>query len=517
MTTPVMIEVGETVLSVKGLSKSFLGNRALVDVDLEVRRGEILALLGGNGSGKSTLIKVLAGVHQADDGGTIGRLDGHPVGVADWSARRSREAGLLFVHQSLGLFPGLTVAENMAIGHGFPMAAPGVIARGRMRRRAAALVERFEIAADPDQLVETLRPADQTMVAIARALQDQEDDDAAVLFLDEPTASLPVAEVEVLHRALRRYAAAGQTIVYVSHRLDEVQQLADRVVVLKDGVKVADLPTTETSPVRLAELITGLDVTPKARTAPTHGDDVVLRVRDLRAAPLDGVSFDLRRGEVLGIAGLLGSGRTELLRSLFGHRPFEGTVELCGAPFTASRIARAMALGVAYVPEDRAVEAAFGEQSILENLSIGRLGDFWRGLRLRRRAEREAATASAAEFLVKAASIDQPLATLSGGNQQKVVLARWLARRPSLILLDEPTQGVDVGARREIYSLVRRATEQGASVVVVSSDMEELAAACDRVLVLHGGRIVGELGHAALSSSSLTSLLYQNQTDRTAS
>lgn len=499
------------VLRLDNISKQFLGTFALDGVSLEVRRGEILALLGGNGSGKSTLVKVLAGVHIAEDGGTIQRGRDEPVATKDWSVKHSKDAGLLFVHQSLGLFPGSTVAENIAFGRGFEQTFGGAIDWAKTRSRAAALIERFEIAADPNQLIEELRPADQTMVAIARALQDQEDDDAAVLFLDEPTASLPVSEVEVLHAALRRYAEAGQTIVYISHRLDEVQNLADRVVVLKDARKVADLPTSDTTTSKLAELITGLAPVPEqAVEARLDRGDIVLSVQGLRSAPLEAVTLDLHRGELLGVAGLLGSGRTELLRCLFGDRAHTGEILLGGRPLDLRSVSGAMASGVAHVPEDRMRDAAFVEQSVLFNLSVSRIGAYWRGLRLRAKRERADGDEAISRYGVKTAGPDVAIATLSGGNQQKVILARWLARRPTLLLLDEPTQGVDIGARQEIYSLIRDAAEDGTSVIVVSSDYEELAAVCDRVLVLAGGRIVAEVERADLSSHRLTQLTYES-------
>jgi ribose transport system ATP-binding protein len=499
------------VLSLSNVSKKFLGTYALRDVSMDIRRGEILALLGGNGSGKSTLIKILAGVHQAEPGGVIERLGQDAVGSDEWSVRHSREAGLLFVHQSLGLFPGTTVAENIALGRGFETLRARTINWKRTRGRAETLIERFEIRAHPDQLIDELGPADRTMVAIARALQDQEDDNHAVLVLDEPTASLPTAEVEVLHAALRRYAEAGQTIVYVSHRLDEVQGLADRVVVLKDGSKVADLPTKETSTRRLAELITGLTEESQAADEAHEAvsEDVLLAVRELTSPPLHLVSFDLHRGELLGVAGLLGSGRTELLRCLFGDRPFGGEVILDGQPLKPGNVMDAMNMGVAHVPENRVADAMFAEQSIVFNLSISRVAEYWKGLRLRSKPEESDARDAIDEFLVKTAAPDVAIATLSGGNQQKVILARWLARKPALLLLDEPTQGVDIGARQEIYTLIRTATAVGTAVIVVSSDYEELSAVCDRVIVIRDGRISQEVPRAQLSASHLTHITYE--------
>jgi ribose transport system ATP-binding protein len=479
-----------TALTVRGLSKTYAGNLALDNLFLQVRPGEIHALLGGNGSGKSTTIKILAGVEQADPGGEIAVGD-EVAGVSDWSPARAHAAGLRFVHQQAAVFPDLTIAENLAIGSGFPRGAAGRIDWAALNARTAELLDRYGIDATPKTQLLRLRAADRSRVAIVRALQDRDGVDGGVLVLDEPTAALPDAEVEYLLAALRGYAAAGQTILYVSHRLDEVLSVADRVTVLRDGRKVDTVEAKGLTENKLIELIVGrpLDrVFPPAKTEPTG--DTALVVRGLAGGPLRGVDLTLRKGEVLGIAGLLGSGRSELMRMIFGAYPIAaGDIELAGKPYTPSRPDAAMKAGIAYVPEDRQAEALLSGCSVRENISAGASSDYFRNLLWRHKQEKRDAQRSISDFLIRLRSDQQPVETLSGGNQQKVVLARWLRRKPKVLLLDEPTQGVDVGARAEIYQLIRRATEQGTSVILVVSEPEELAHASDRVAVLAGGRI----------------------------
>lgn len=500
------------VLQVRGLSKAYGGTLALDEVDLDIRPGEVHALLGGNGSGKSTLIKCLAGVVTPEPGGVLDLGDG-PVPAEHWTSERAYAAGLRFVHQQPAVFPELSIAENIAFGTDFPRARTGGIDWKRLHERTADLLERFQVPATPTTPLGALRAADRTRVAIIRAVQDREEADSGVLVLDEPTAALPAPEVEQLLASLRRYAAAGQTILYVSHRLDEVLSVADRVTVLRDGHKVATLEAAGLSEGELIELIVGR---PLDRLFPdpvdSAAEEVVLSARDLRGGPLRGVSLDLHRGEVLGIAGLLGSGRSELLRMLFGAFPRAGgTVSLGGRTVRLDTPSQAMAAGIAYVPEERYADAVFPGTSVRHNLTAGATEDYFSRLLFRHGRERSDSAAAIRRFLIRVDSDRQPVETLSGGNAQKVVLARWLSRRPQVLLLDEPTQGVDIGARSEIYALIRAATQAGTSVLLVASDPEELAHACDRVLVLRDGRIAAQV-HPPLEAHRLTELL--NTTER---
>jgi ribose transport system ATP-binding protein len=490
LTASVVAAGPRTALTVRGLSKTYAGNLALNSLFLQIRPGEIHALLGGNGSGKSTAIKILAGVVDADPGGEIVVGD-ETSGVSEWTPPRAHAAGLRFVHQQPAVFPDLTIAENLAIGAGFPRGLGGRIDWNALNKRTADLLERYGIDATPKTQLSRLRAADRSRVAIIRALQDRDEADSGVLVLDEPTAALPDAEVAHLLDALRSYAAAGQTILYVSHRLDEVLSVADRVTVLRDGRKVDTVDVKGLTEAKLIELIVGrpLDRVFPAPAAETS-DDAALTVRNLVGGPLRGVDLTLRRGEVLGIAGLLGSGRSELLRMLFGAYPIDaGSVTLDGAPYRPSNPDAAMKSGVAYVPEDRQADALLTGETVRHNLSAGQASHYYQRLRFRHKQERADSQRSISDFLIRAYSDQQPIETLSGGNQQKVVIARWLRRRPKVLLLDEPTQGVDVGARAEIYQLVRNATAQGTSVILVVSEPEELAHASDRVAVLRNGRI----------------------------
>jgi ribose transport system ATP-binding protein len=511
-----MRTAGGTALRVTGLSKTFPGTRALRAVSLEVRRGDIHALVGGNGSGKSTLVKILAGVHAGDAGGTI------EVGALQrrsdhWSPPSARAAGVRVVHQDVAVFDDLTVAENLALGRGFETTRAGRIRWRSLHQRAAAVLRRFHIGAAPDTAAHALRPSDRTMLAIARALQDQEVGHDAVLVLDEPTAALPEADAERLLSALRRYAAAGQTIVLVSHRLDEVLAVADRASVMRDGAVVATLDADELTEERLVELIAGRVRKP---VRPTSGSrragQAILQVRDLAGGPVAAAGFELRAGEVLGLAGLAGAGGPELLRMLFGaHAVDAGHVTLEGRPVRFRTPHEAVGAGVAYVSARRSAEGAFPALSVRENLSAAGIREYWRGLHLRRREERADAVRSIEAFSIRTSSDERPMATLSGGNQQKVVLARWLQRRPRLLLLDEPTQAVDVTARAEIHAHIRAAADQGTAILVVSSDFEELALLSDRALVLDRGRIVAELRRPHLDRHRLTALAHQTMENAT--
>jgi ribose transport system ATP-binding protein len=499
-------------LVVNNLSKTFPGTQALRSVSFAVRRGEVHALLGGNGSGKSTLVKVLAGLHRGDPGGS---LQVGPVVVRSdhMTPVQARDLGLHFVHQHPSVFPDLSVAENLAIGHGFETVGPAWIRGRALRQRTQALLDRFGIDARPTQLMGSLRPSARTMVAIARALQDQEDAHSGVLVLDEPTAALPAAEVERLLDALRRYAAAGQTIVFISHRLDEVEAFADRATVLRDGQMAGTLERGELSHDRIVELITGRTIERAFPSAPTVAQgDVVLGVRNLATGPVEDASFDLHRGEVLGIAGLLGSGRTELLRAVFGAEPVRaGTIYVDGAPVTFRSVANAMHAGMAYVPEDRASDAAFEDLTVTDNITAARVPHYYRSGWLGTRPANRDARDCIGRFGIRAHSERQLMSTLSGGNQQKAVLARWLECRPAVLLLDEPTQGVDVGARSDIYALVNDAVAQGCAVIVVTSDFEELSHVAHRVLVLAGGRFVAELHAPDIDAARLTQLSFAQE------
>jgi ribose transport system ATP-binding protein len=500
------------VLSVRDVSKTYGATRALREVSLDIRPGEMHALAGGNGSGKSTLVKILAGVVASDSGGTL-RVGDTTIESDKITPSLARSVGLHFVHQDVALFPELSVADNLFLGHGFDAVAGVHISRRNQVRRAAEIIERFDLGVSPTALVAGLSAGKRATIAIARALQDQGDKHSGILVLDEPTASLPAREVEDLLSTLRRFANAGQAVVYITHRLDEMCGVADRVSVLRDGNHIG---TYDGASMTERDLITHIvgrpvnDVFPSMERS--DRTDVALEVRGLASGQLEDVTFNVCRGEVVGIAGLLGSGRSTLLRTIFGELPKRaGTISLNGMPLDNKTPKHAMRSGIGLVPEDRANEAAFPEMSIQENITAASLSDFWRGGKIRTGREHREAQSLIKKFGIKAHSAGQPLSALSGGNQQKAIFARWLRRQPAVLLLDEPTQGVDVGARAEIYQLVRDSVGAGTSVLIVASDFEELGQVCDRVLIVRGGRIVDEIQGPGIDPDQLTDLTYGRQ------
>ncbi|WP_083866174.1 sugar ABC transporter ATP-binding protein [Microbacterium yannicii] len=502
-------------LRIDRVSKTFGVSKALDDVSFEVGHGEIHALLGGNGSGKSTLIKILAGVYRGDEDGGALEFDGTRVEAHSMTPAIARDNRLRFVHQNPGLFQDLTVADNVAMRSGYPTRI-GAIRKRALHRHVAALLDAFEIDAKPGDVLGDLRPADQTMIAIARALERSDGEPPSLLVLDEPTASLPQGEVDVLLAALRRRAHAGQGIIYVSHRIDEVMSISDTVTVLRDGEHIVTRRAEGLTEASLTEYIAGRSIERLFGERPDETSArgaTVLTVRELAGGPLANVSFDLHEGEILGVAGLLGSGRTELLRMIFGAmRAERGEIRLRDALVVGGLDPRpAMRQGIAYVPEDRALDASFPDLDVETNLSMAQVGKYLRGVFMSTKAERRDALASIDGFGIKPRSTSAVFSTLSGGNQQKVVVARWLRRNPAVLLLDEPTQGVDVGARADIYSAIRSATAQGMAVILVSSDFEELAHACDRVIVIRDGAITAEVLEHRLDREILTYLTYSGK------
>ncbi|PKH38502.1 ribose transport system ATP-binding protein [Nocardioides alpinus] len=512
-------------LAAEDISKTYGATRALDEVSLEVSSGAIHGLMGGNGSGKSTFIKMLAGVVTPDQGRLA--LQGEWIEARSHTPARAKASGLHFVHQQNSTFPDLTVAENLALGRGFESTTLKSIDWKAQKARSRRVLDRFEIDVAADTHMVRLSPAAQMMVAIARALQDQDEtDERGVLVLDEPTASLPKHEVDVLLTALRRYAADGQTIIYVSHRLEEVTAIADEVTVLRNGRVASRLVGAEISHDSLVAGITGSVAAKQAGTVP-RGSGVVdsrvhlshvagfretaLTLRRPSLTEVDDETLLLRAGEIVGVAGLLGSGRSRLLKQIFGAVPRDDLeVTLNSGPVPPSDVRAAMKKGIAFVPENRLREAALPELSIAENLSVTCLSDHSRAGWIKPSRERKAAQRLIKEFGVRAPSASAPLTALSGGNQQKVILARWLQRRPTVLLLDEPTQGVDIGARNEIHELVRAAAAAGTAVLVVSSDFGELASLAHRAVVMSGSEIVDSID-GPLTEDILNDVVYAQE------
>jgi ribose transport system ATP-binding protein len=491
----------DRLLEVEGIVKQFTGTLALDHVDLDVRRGEIHALLGQNGAGKSTLIKILAGIYPP----TEGRVKWHGETVDPASAHLP----ITFIHQDLGLVDTMTVAENVALAAGYPRRGRLIDWRGAATAARGALTI-MDSAIDPGLRVGALSAAEKSIVAIARALARRCD----LLVLDEPTAALPASDVELLLDKLRRLKASGIGLLYVTHRLDEVFRIADRVTVLRDGRRVATRETAATSPADLVTWIVGgaLAQTDFA-TAPAKAE-VLLSVEELVVPQEDGagivgpVSLDLRRGETLGLVGLKGAGHQALGRALFGAQPVRGgRLSFEGRPLAVSSPADAIGRRIGFVSSRRAEESLAGSLSVLENLylnsSARRISPF---RPIGRSAEREAGRRALARFSVRPPDPAPAVATLSGGNQQKVVVARWMEAAVDLLILEEPTIGVDIGSKAEIYRDLDLAHERGQAVLLISSDFEEVAKVCHRALVFDRGQVTAEIRRPDITVAALTAL-----------
>jgi ABC-type sugar transport system ATPase subunit len=478
------------IIALEGIAKSFGGIRALKGVGFDVAPGEVHALLGENGAGKSTLIKVMAGVHKPDEGEI--RVNGTAVHFG--SPRDAAAAGIATVHQELLLFPDLTVAENVYLGHA-PRTRLGAVDWTAMRRGARRLLDELDSPdLDIDARVGALSVANRQRVEIARALSQ----DARVLIMDEPTAALADADARRLLDVVKRLRDRGVAIVYVSHRMPEIFALADRVTVLRDGGYVGTRAIGEVTEADLVTMMVGRAIDhlfPKVEV--TIGAPVLelenVSYRDI----VRGASLTLRAGEILGIAGLVGSGRTELAHTIFGLTPATaGTIRVDGKPVTIRSPAEARDLGIAYVPEDRGLQGLIRPQTIRENLSLAVLGRMSRNGVVDRRREKSFAADLVARFGVRTSGPEQLVRQLSGGNQQKVVVAKWVATEPRVLIMDEPTRGVDVGAKAEIHALMGRLAADGMAILMISSELPEVLGMSDRVLVMSGGRLVAAFERA---------------------
>ena len=491
-------------LSIESLSKTFAGQRALHDVAMTVMPGEVRALLGQNGSGKSTLIKVLAGYHSPDPGAVV-NVGGQPLVFG--SPKSAFELGCRFVHQDLGLLGSLSIADNLAFTGGFPTVAGTV--RGREARRQAALdLARVGVDADPASPVRDLTAAARSGVAVARALKEVQGHAPRLLVLDEPTAALTGDDVTMLLDVVRRVAASGVGVLYVSHHLDEVFQIADTVTVLRDGNQVASPPMSQLDHRAVVELLVGdklseLEATDGAGGVPAG--DQVLSVEKLTAGTLFELSFKARASEIVGIAGVDGSGREGVLGAVFGGRPRSGHVVHLGNDLPANRPDIAVKSSIGYLPADRRAHGGFTGLSATDNIAISDLSPFWSGLRLQRSRQRAVAREWFKRLRIKPAdAYTRDLFAFSGGNQQKVLLSKWLRCSPTTLLLEEPTQGVDVAAKVELHKAIVDVAASGACVIISSSDTDELVGLCDRVLILRRGRLVRELSGSELTAAALS-------------
>lgn len=476
-------------LLVDGLSKSFAGTPVLRDARLEVAAGEIHALVGENGSGKSTLVKILAGYHEPDPGGSVA-VAGKPLhlGHPEWSAH----AGLRFVHQDLGLVGSLDCIDNMALGHGYPVSRAGRIQWRNAAAAATAALASLGYSFDLRQSADSLSASERTALATARALSTQRGP-AAVLVVDEPTANLDKADVQRLFVLLRQVRDTGVAVVFISHHFSEVFNLADRVTILRDGEVVGTYPVSALDEHDLVELMIGRSLAVAGRRdAPAVSDDSLLKVRALSGRILADLNLDVGAGEIVGVAGVTGSGREELAGRIFGAQAGSGSVSVGSTRIEPGRPDLALAAGVGYVPADRSAKAILHEHSVTENVTIADLRPYVRNGFLRHKRERSDVAELLNLFHVRPSQGEAPISSLSGGNQQKVMLARALRLKPRILVLDEPTQGVDVGAQADIHRMLREVASGGAAVLVCSSSSEELAEISDRVVVLFGGRVVAD-------------------------
>ncbi len=501
------VQPSQHSLEIRGGSKTFGYHRALSNVDLRIDAGSIHALLGQNGSGKSTLIKVLSGYHAADPGTRV-FYNGEEVDV-DAGANDSWRKHLRFVHQDLALVETLSAVENLALERGFTTGFLGRIHWRAEQRRARELMSRLGVQLDVTVPIASLSPAERTMVAIARALQDWDDSQYTVLVLDEPTASLARDEADRLYAAVAAIAARGAGVLLVTHHLDEVLRVADRFTVLRNGNAVASDLVADTDVNRLVELIIGRSVERFYAEHPAPSGDVVLRVENLAAGAVGPLSFEVKAGEIVGFAGVDGSGREAVASLLSGARDIDsGDIRVNGRPVPSGNVRAAMREGIVLLPADRKLKGIVGELSVRENLLVSCYADVRRGwhsaFAIQRRSELKRVNHWFDALEVRPPDPEAAIGTLSGGNQQKVVLSRVLRLRPRVLVLDEPTQGVDIGARAKIYEQIAEAARGGAAIVLCSSTDEELANECDRVIVLRGGRIAATLSGSGLSEDAVS-------------
>ena len=484
------------VLVADRVSKAFPGVLALDDVSFEVRASEVNALVGENGAGKSTLIKLMAGFYTPDRGEI--RVRGNAL-RADPAA--AHEAGIATIHQEHHLIPSMTVAENLLLGR-WPTRF-GIVSRPAMMRQAEAVLNQVAPNLSPRKLARQLSPAEGQLVEIARAIAEN----SQVLVMDEPTTSLSGREVDALFEIVGRLKTRGLGVVFVSHWLEEVFAISDRITVLRDGRLVGSTPASVLNHDAVIRMMVGRDVH-EVTTQSVAPGPVVLKVEGLtRSGVIDNVSFEVRAGEIVTLAGLVGAGRSEVVNAIFGADLFDaGSVSINGLALKPGDPAAAMGAGVGYIPEDRRQQALVGKLSVRSNATLAALEAVSPGGLIRRDLEDRIMDGAVRTLSVRMASPDVPIATLSGGNQQKVVIARWLARNPRLLILDEPTKGVDVGAKAEISAIIVRLAAEGRAILLVSSELPEVLALSDRVLVMRSGRITGELDRASLSAERIMTL-----------
>lgn len=486
----------EPMLEVTGLTKSFPGVLALDNVSLNVHGGEVLALLGENGAGKSTLIKMLAGVYLPDSG-TI-KIDSELRNFG--SPADALAAGVKVVFQEIALIREFTVAENIFL-EDHMRSGPGIVNWKNIRQRASELFERAGFALDPDKKIKDLSVSEQQLVEISRALAN----DAKLVIMDEPTSSLTTAEIKHLFEVIERLKNMGIAIIYVSHKLEEIFEISDRCVVLRDGKFVSSKPTADHTHDSLVKDMVGREITDLFPRSKREMGPPVVTIKNLHTkAHLKDISFDVKAGEVLGFFGLMGAGRTELAKAIVGYDPISsGEIQIDGEPLTPHNTVRSKDLGIGLLSEDRKEEGLMLDENVTRNMTLATLDKFTKAAFVDSDAERETAQKYVDRFRIKLANLAQPIRTLSGGNQQKVLLSRWLMHGLKAIVLDEPTRGIDVGAKAEIFSLIDELASEGLAVILMTSEMPELLGLSDRILVLSEGKLTGEFDRSTATQENV--------------
>jgi rhamnose transport system ATP-binding protein len=497
--------MSEYILELNKISKSFSGVEVLHEVSFTLRPGEVHALLGENGAGKSTLVKIITGVHQPDKGEIL--LNGRHVHFSD--ARESRQAGIAAIYQELSLFPDLDVAENIFAGRQ-PVGAGRRVDWRKLYAEAGRLLNSLGVKLDLKQKARTLSIAQQQMVEIARAFSIN----AQILIMDEPTSSLTLHEVDDLFRLVRRLRNEGTAVIFISHRLEELFALADRVTVLRDGSYVDTRFLKDVTRDDLIRMMVGRTITNLFPKQEVSAGDIALKVENLtRTGSFYDVSFDLRRGEILGLAGLVGAGRTNVARAIFGvEPPTAGRMEIDGREVVITSPQQAIALGLAYVPEDRQLHGLIPAMPLTPNISLPMLPHYAQMGWLQDKQERKSAYDAAVQMEVRANNVWQLARELSGGNKQKVVLAKWLSTNPRILILDEPTRGIDVGTKAAVHGLMSKLAAEGMAILMISSELPEILGMSDRVIVMREGHVTGQFSRAEATQENIISAATQNVT-----
>jgi len=495
----------QELLRVERVNKTFPGVHALKDVSLKIGRGAVLALVGENGAGKSTLMNVLSGIHQKDSGKIF--IEGREVTIH--SPLHSQHLGLSIIHQELNLVPHFSVAENIFVGQ--EKKRGGIfLDRTRTLREAKTVLDRVGLAIDPNVLVRTLSIAQRQMIEIAKALSRN----AKLIVMDEPTSSISGREIERLFRIIRDLKANDVSVIFISHKLEEVFAIADRIAVMRDGEMIGELDSKQSTPDAVIQMMVGREITDIFPKTATGTAEELFEVRNLvRAGQKQPLSFSLRRGEILGFSGLVGAGRSELLQAIFGIDAHEsGEILLEGKPVRIGSPKDAIGLGIGFVPEDRKLKGLMLGLAVRDNISIASLDKISRRGVVRNGAERISVDEFIQKLRIKTSGRDQLALHLSGGNQQKVVLAKWLAIRPKILIVDEPTRGVDVGAKKEIHAILDMLAGEGVAIIMISSELPEILGMSDRIIVMHEGQITGELLRREATQEKILTLALSRET-----